>query len=112
MRTGVNHYHRRNWRKIEEGITLYNTIVISHTCDTDLVIDLSKLRRTVGITQVQLAGALGTSQGQISRIESQRDMLLSTLTAYLAALGVDAKIVVELGDQIVTYDLTVERGKR
>jgi hypothetical protein len=39
-------------------------------------------------------------QGQISRIESQRDMLLSKLAAYLAALGVDAKIVVKLCDQI------------
>ena len=76
------------------------------------MIDLSKLRRTVGITQVQLAGALGTSQGQISNIERQGDMLLSTLASYLAALGVDAKIVVEVGDQTVTYDLTVERGKR
>jgi predicted transcriptional regulator len=81
-------------------------------CDTRLVIDLAELRRTVGITQVRLAGALATSQGQISRIESQRDMLLSTLTSYLAALGVDAKIVVAVGEQTVTYDLTVGRGKR
>jgi predicted transcriptional regulator len=76
------------------------------------VIDLAELRRTVGITQVRLADALATSQGQISRIESQRDMLLSTLTAYLAALGVDAKIVVEVGEQTVTYNLTAGRGGR
>jgi transcriptional regulator with XRE-family HTH domain len=76
------------------------------------VIDLPEIRRAAGRTQVELATALNTSQGQISRIERQRDMLLSTLAAYLAALGVDAKIVVELGDQTVTYDLTVERGKR
>jgi predicted transcriptional regulator len=77
-----------------------------------MVIDLAELRRTAGITQVQLADALATSQGQISRIESQRDMLLSTLTAYLTALGADAQIVVEMGDQTMAYDLTTGRGKR
>jgi transcriptional regulator with XRE-family HTH domain len=36
-----------------------------------------------GVTQVEVAQALGTSQGQISRMERQQDMLVSTLTAYL-----------------------------
>jgi predicted transcriptional regulator len=76
------------------------------------VIDLAQLRRTVGVTQVELADALGSSQGQISRLEGQNDMLLSTLTAYLGALGVNAKIVVEMGERTVTYDLTPERRKR
>jgi transcriptional regulator with XRE-family HTH domain len=77
-----------------------------------LVIDLSELRRMAGITQVQLADALATSQGQISRIERQRDMLLSTLSAYLTALGVHAQIVVEVGGQTVAYNLTAGRRKR
>jgi transcriptional regulator with XRE-family HTH domain len=75
------------------------------------VIDLAALRRATGLTQTALAANLGVGQAQISKIEHQGDMLLSTLTAYLAALGVNAKIVVEMGDQTVTYDLTVERGK-
>ena len=37
---------------------------------------------------------------------------VSTLASYLAALGVDAKIVVEVCGQTVTYDLTVGRGTR
>ena len=76
------------------------------------MIDLTDLRRRAGLTQVVLARSLDTSQGQISRLEGQRDMLLSTLGAYLVALGVDAKIVVEVGDEIVTYELTAGRGKR
>lgn len=72
--------------------------------------DLSSIRQAVGVTQVQLAAALDTSQGQISRIERQSDMLLSTLSAYLIALGVRAQIVVEMGDETLTYDLTT-RGK-
>jgi transcriptional regulator with XRE-family HTH domain len=70
------------------------------------VIDLANLRRTVGVTQVELAEALRTSQGQISRMERQHDMLVSTLADYLQALGVRASLVVEMGEQTVTHDLT------
>ncbi len=76
------------------------------------MIDLAAIRRATGLTQVELAANLGVGQAQISKIERQSDMLLSTLASYLAALGVDAKIVVEVGDQTVTFDLTVDRGKR
>ena len=76
------------------------------------MIDLAVLRRMAGVTQVELADSLGTSQGQISRLEKQRDMLLSTLGAYLTALGIDAKIVVEVGEQTIAYDLAGEgRGR-
>jgi transcriptional regulator with XRE-family HTH domain len=76
------------------------------------MIYLAGLRRMAGVTQVELADALGTSQGQISRLEKQRDMLLSTLGAYLRALGLDAKIVVEVGEQTVEYNLAGERRRR
>jgi transcriptional regulator with XRE-family HTH domain len=77
-----------------------------------VVLDLSSIRRTAGVTQVQLAAVLNTTQGQISRIERQSDMLLSTLSAYLTALGVDAQIVLEVGDQTMSYDLTAQRKTR
>jgi transcriptional regulator with XRE-family HTH domain len=70
------------------------------------MIDLASLRRTVGVTQVELAEALGTSQGQISRMERQQDMLVSTLASYLAALGVHASLVIDVGEETVTHDLT------
>jgi transcriptional regulator with XRE-family HTH domain len=73
------------------------------------VFDLSSIRQAAGVTQVQLAAAMNTSQGQISRIERQSDLLLSTLIAYLTALSVDAQIVVDVGDQTVTHDLTPGR---
>jgi len=56
------------------------------------------------LRKVELAEVLKTSQGQISRLE-KRDMLLSTLGAYLTALGVDAKVVIEVDGQTLTYDL-------
>ena len=70
------------------------------------MIDLAELRRAAGVTQVQLAVVLATSQGQISRIERQNDMLVSTLIAYLTALGVEASLVVTVGGKTITQELT------
>jgi transcriptional regulator with XRE-family HTH domain len=76
------------------------------------MVDLAAIRRATGLTQTELAAKLGVGQAQISKIERQGDMLISTLASYLTALGVDAKIVVEVGEQTVTYDLTAKRGTR
>ncbi len=48
---------------------------------------LAELRRTQEFTQSQLARSLGVSQGSISRLEHQEDLKLSTLAAYIEALG-------------------------
>jgi transcriptional regulator with XRE-family HTH domain len=76
------------------------------------VIDLAAIRRAAGLTQTEVAANLGVGQAQVSKVERQCDMLLSTLVSYLAALGVEAKLVVQMGDQVVTYDLTARKGKR
>ena len=76
------------------------------------MIDLAAIRRSTGLTQVELAANLGVGQAQVSKIERQGDMLISTLASYLTALGVHAQIVVEVGEQTVTYDFTVGRRKR
>ncbi len=59
-----------------------------------MVIDLASIRRAAGVTQEQLAERLTLRQGQISRTEHQADLLLSTLIAYLRALGADAALIV------------------
>jgi transcriptional regulator with XRE-family HTH domain len=76
------------------------------------VIDLAAIRRATGLTQTELAANLGVGQAQISKFERQGDMLIGTLASYLAALGVEAKLVVQMGDQVVTHDLTARKGKR
>jgi transcriptional regulator with XRE-family HTH domain len=73
------------------------------------VIDLAEIRRAAGCTQVELATALGTSQGQISRVERQSDLLVSTLIAYLTALGVEASLVVLVGGKTIAQELTEGR---
>ena len=74
--------------------------------------DLAAIRQATGLTQIQLAAKLGVGQAAVSKIERQSDMLLSTMGAYLTALGVDAQIVVDVGEQTMTYDLTVRRRAR
>jgi transcriptional regulator with XRE-family HTH domain len=76
------------------------------------VIDLAAIRRTAGLTQTELAANLGVGQAQVSKVERQDDMLISTLASYLAALGAEAKFVVQMGEQTVTYDLTTGTRKR
>jgi transcriptional regulator with XRE-family HTH domain len=76
------------------------------------MIDLAGIRRAAGLTQIELAANLGVGQAQISKIERQADMLISTLASYLAALGAEAQIVVRVGEQTVTYNLTAGRGTR
>lgn len=48
---------------------------------------LRDLRRALGLTQVELGRRLGKPQEEISRLEQRSDLRLSTLRAYLTALG-------------------------
>jgi hypothetical protein len=66
---------------------------------------LGDLRRAVHKTQVVVARELGVSQAQISRIENQQDLYLSTLRDYVAALGGQLELVVTFGEERVTVDL-------
>jgi transcriptional regulator with XRE-family HTH domain len=77
-----------------------------------VVIELSEIRRRTGLTQTQLAVILGVGQAQVSKIERQGDMLVSTLASYFTALGVQASIIVEVDGQTVTHDLTAGKGGR
>ncbi len=48
---------------------------------------LAELRRARAYTQDQLAAALDVPQSQVSRIERQADLYVSTLARYLEAMG-------------------------
>lgn len=53
---------------------------------------LREIRKLAGLTQEQLAERLNIGQGALSRVESRRDILVSTLRAYLEALGATVRI--------------------
>ena len=60
--------------------------------------NLRQLRQARGLTQVQLAKILGISQPEVSRIERQTDVYLSTLQSYVAAMGGELKLMAVFGD--------------
>lgn len=70
------------------------------------MIELGRIRREAGVTQSDIAARLGITQGSVSQLERRGDMLLSTLSQYLAALGVEARITVTIGDRTFKHDLT------
>jgi DNA-binding Xre family transcriptional regulator len=64
---------------------------------TEAAMDLAGMRRHVGLTQVELAGRLGMSQSDLSKLERREDVRLSTLAAYVRALGGRLVILCEAG---------------
>ena len=65
-------------------------------------IELAKLRRTKNLKQTELASLMGVSQANISKVESGKDIQLSTLQNYVSALGGEISIVVKMPDCTVT----------
>ena len=56
---------------------------------------LQELRKAKALTQVQLAETLGIQQATVAKYERQSDLLLSTLTTYVRAMGGSLKLMVE-----------------
>lgn len=75
------------------------------------MIDLAAIRRAAGVSQEQLAERLGLRQGQISRTERQADLLLSTLIAYLRALGADAELMITLPGRETIHQALIDQTK-
>ena len=71
--------------------------------------DLATLRRRKGLTQVELATRMGMSQSDLSKFERRTDVRLSTLRAYIAALGSDLVIECCDGDECVPLELRRRR---
>lgn len=65
-------------------------------------IALGDLRSETGVTQHQVAEALGVSQANVSRIEREEDVYLSTLRRYVAALGGELEINAVFPDRTIS----------
>jgi hypothetical protein len=59
---------------------------------------LAELRAARGQTQVALAGVLETGQPNVARMEARADHYLSTLSAYVTALGGQLHLVATFPD--------------
>jgi len=60
---------------------------------------LAELRKAFDVSQEDLAKALDVNQANISKIEHREDMLLSTLAAYVQAMGGDLEIIAHFPDR-------------
>lgn len=57
---------------------------------------LQELRKNAGLTQAAISQSLNMPQPNVSRLERESDMLLSTLRNYVNAMGGELTISVEL----------------
>lgn len=57
---------------------------------------LSEIRKSVGLTQEEVAQTLGIKQPTLSRLESQEDMQISTLNRLIQALGGELEIIAHM----------------
>ena len=65
-------------------------------------IELAKLRQMSNLKQTELAKIMGVSQASISKVESGKDIQLSTLQNYVHSLGGEVSITVKMPDGVVT----------
>lgn len=93
-----------DWRQVlgpvdDELLALHRRLV-----DAELrlaALRLGELRRSRGISQAAVAEALDVSQPNVSRVEQEDDLRLSTLARYIAALGGNLELRAVFGDREV-----------
>lgn len=73
--------------------------IATHTQDLMLEYKtLMQIRKLCEFTQVDMAEAMGMTQGAVAGIEKRDDFLVSTLEKYAEAIGASLDIVVSLAD--------------
>jgi len=65
----------------------------------DEELTLRELRKVHRLTQESMASLLGIEQDSVSRMERRADMLLSTMSSYVAAMGGRLRLVAEFPDR-------------
>lgn len=63
---------------------------------------LQQLRKELGKSQTDVANQLKVRQSEISKIESRKDLYISTLQEYIAALGGSLELIANFPDNKVT----------
>jgi transcriptional regulator with XRE-family HTH domain len=69
---------------------------IKRTLELDIA--LNELRERRGITQEQVAAELATSRPNVSRIEREHDVRVTTLQRYVSAIGGELEVTVRFPD--------------
>ncbi|MGI8573609.1 MAG: helix-turn-helix domain-containing protein [Solirubrobacteraceae bacterium] len=92
----------KNWREVRAQRPLDERRVTAFRRLMDAETTLHEIRERRGVSQAKLAAALEMSQPNVSRIESEDDVYLSTLARYVAALGGHIEVSAVFPDETVT----------
>jgi len=94
----------RSWEQVRGELGLNTADVARHRTRLEAEADthrLAHVRRHRHVTQQDLAETLGVSQSRVSQIERQSvdDTVVSTLAAYVEALGASILILADFGEE-------------
>lgn len=91
------------WKDIRRGkLSEKKLAAVEKEVEKELVeLTLRDLRQTLGITQEQLANAIGSAQSEVSRLENRDDHHVSTLRKVVKALGGELEVAAVFGKKRV-----------
>jgi DNA-binding XRE family transcriptional regulator len=92
----------KSWKEVHAGrrhnedkVAAYKRLMSAET-------QLAELRRRRGVSQATIAAALEVSQPNVSRIEQEEDVFLSTLPRYGAELGGHLEVLAVFPEETIT----------
>jgi len=92
----------KNWKEVRAGRPLNEDKVAAYKRLMSAETQLAELRHRRGVSQATIAAALEVSQPNVSRIEQEEDVYLSTLARYVAALGGHLEVLAVFPEETVT----------
>jgi len=92
----------RDWRTVRGQRPLNEARVATYKRLMEAELRLAAVRRRRGVSQAAVARALEVSQPNVSRIEQEDDVYLSTLARYIAALGGHLEVRAVFPDETIT----------
>lgn len=92
----------KDWRTVRGQRPLNEERVATYKRLMEAEVRLADLRRRRGVSQATIARALEVSQPNVSRIEQEDDVYLSTLARYIDALGGHLEIQAVFPDETIT----------
>ena len=89
----------KKWSEVRAGMSAEaQTRSAAHAEAMLVELELAELRRARDRTQVDVAQAMNKEQASVSKLERRDDMYLSTLQAYVQALGGELKLIASFPD--------------
>jgi DNA-binding XRE family transcriptional regulator len=100
------------WRTVRGQRPLNEQRVAAYKRLMEAELRLSELRAKRGLSQSAIAEALSVSQPNVSRIEQEDDVYLSTLGRYISALGGHLEVQAVFPDETITVLRVPGDGER